>query len=77
MRSQSAVELIEEAVSEIKKAGLKDYALGGEEAVLFLEKVSQAIEQVDSSSDAIGIIESGLKINEANVKTRQVISSGD
>ncbi|MCK7513209.1 MAG: hypothetical protein MZV70_60400 [Desulfobacterales bacterium] len=27
------------------RAGLKDYALGGEEAVLFLEKVSQAIEQ--------------------------------
>jgi len=48
------------AVSEIKKAGLKDYALGGEEAVLFLEKVLQAIEQVDSSSDAIVIIESGL-----------------
>jgi len=47
LRSQSAVEPIEEAVSEIKKAGLKDYALGGEEAVLFLEKVSQAIEQVE------------------------------
>jgi hypothetical protein len=59
LRSQSAVEPIEEAVSEIKKAGLKDYDLGCEEAVLFLEKVSQAIEQVDSSSDGIGIIERG------------------
>jgi hypothetical protein len=37
--------------------------LGGEEPALFLEKVSQAIEQVDSSSGAIGIIESGLEIN--------------
>jgi len=41
-------------VSEIEKAARKDPVLGAEGAVLFLEKVSPAIEQVDSSSGAIG-----------------------
>lgn len=53
-RSQPAIRRIKEAVSEIKKAARKDPVLGGEGAVLFLEKVSPAIEQVDSSSGAIG-----------------------
>jgi hypothetical protein len=53
-RSQTAIQRIKEAVSEIKKAASKDPVLGGEGAVLFLEKVSPAIEQVDSSSGAIG-----------------------
>ena len=53
-RSQPAIKRIKEAVSEIKKADRKDPVLGGEGAVLFLEKVSPAIEQVDSSSGAIG-----------------------
>lgn len=53
-RSQSAIQRIKEAVSEIKKAAIKNPVLGGEGAVLFLEKVSPAIEQVDSSSGAIG-----------------------
>jgi hypothetical protein len=37
-RSQPAIKRIKEAVSEIKKAARKDPVLGGEEAVLFLEK---------------------------------------
>ncbi|MEA3226348.1 MAG: hypothetical protein U9Q07_10395, partial [Planctomycetota bacterium] len=53
-RSQPAIRRIKEAVSEIKKAARKDAVLGAEGAVMFLEKVSSAIEQVDSSSGAIG-----------------------
>ncbi|MBK5101281.1 MAG: hypothetical protein JJE15_09865 [Desulfobacteraceae bacterium] len=53
-RSQPAIKRIKEAVSEIKKAARKEPVLGAEGAVLFLEKVSPAIEQVDSSSGAIG-----------------------
>ena len=53
-RSQAAINRIKEAVSEIKQAARKDPVLGGEGAVLFLEKISPAIEQVDSSSGAIG-----------------------
>ncbi len=53
-RSQPAIKRIKEAVSEIKKAARKDPTLGGEGAVIFLEKISPAIEHVDSSSGAIG-----------------------
>jgi hypothetical protein len=53
-RSQTPIKRIKEAVSEIKKIARKDPVLGGEGAVLFLEKISPAIEQVDSSSGAIG-----------------------
>jgi len=53
-RSQPAVKRVKEAVSEIKKVARKDPVLGGEGAVLFLEKVSPALERVDSSSGAIG-----------------------
>ena len=53
-RSQPAMKRIKEAVSEIKKAARKDPLLGAEGAVLLLEKLSPAIEQVDSSSGAIG-----------------------
>ena len=53
-RSQSAIKRIAEAVSEIKKTARKDPILAAEGAVMFLEKISPAIEQVDSSSGAIG-----------------------
>ncbi len=53
-RSQPAIKRIKEAVSEIKKAARTDAVLGAEGAVLFLEKVSPALEHVDSSSGAIG-----------------------
>ncbi len=53
-KSQPAIKRVKEAVSEIRKAARKDPLLGAEGAVLFLEKVSPAIEQVDGSSGAIG-----------------------
>jgi hypothetical protein len=53
-RSQPAIQRIKEAVSEIKKVARRDSVLGGEGAVAFLERVSPALEQVDSSSGAIG-----------------------
>jgi len=53
-RSQSAMTRIREAVSEIKKVGRKDKMLAAEGAVLFLERLSPAIQHVDSSSGAIG-----------------------
>lgn len=53
-RSQPAIQRVKEAVSEIRKVARKDKVLAAEGAVLFLEKVSPALEQVDSSSGAIG-----------------------
>jgi hypothetical protein len=53
-KSQPAIKRIQEAVSEIKKVARKDDLLAAEGAVLFLEKISPAIEQVDGSSGSIG-----------------------
>lgn len=53
-RGQTAIKRIKEAVAEIKQAARTDALRGGEGAVLFLEKISPAIEQVDSSSGAMG-----------------------
>lgn len=53
-KSQPAVQRVKEAVAEIKKVARQDAILGAEGAVRFLEKVSPALEQVDSSSGAIG-----------------------
>ena len=53
-RSQPAIKRVREAVSEIKKVARKDKVLAAEGAVLFLERVSPALENVDSSSGAIG-----------------------
>ena len=53
-RSQVAVQRVKEAVTEIKSVARKDPVSGAEGAVLFLEKVSPALEHVDSSSGAIG-----------------------
>lgn len=52
--SKLAVQRVKEAVAEIKKGARKDPVLGGEGAVLFLEKVSPALAHVDSSSGTIG-----------------------
>ena len=52
--SGTAVQRVKEAVAEIKAAARKDSLLGAEGAVLFFEKVSPALEHVDSSSGAIG-----------------------
>ncbi len=53
-RSQPAIKRIKEAVSEIKKAARKDKVLAAEGAVVFLQKLSPALERIDSSSGAIG-----------------------
>lgn len=53
-RSQPAIQRIKQAVSEIKKAARSDEILAAEGAVLFLERVSPALERVDSSSGSIG-----------------------
>ena len=45
---------VKQAVSEIKKVARTNPVLAGDGAVLFLEKVSAALAQVDSSSGAIG-----------------------
>jgi tetratricopeptide (TPR) repeat protein len=53
-RSQPAIGRVQEAVAEIRKVKRKAPVLAAEGAVLFLERVSSALEQVDSSSGAIG-----------------------
>ena len=68
-RSAKPIQRIKEAVSEIKNVARKDPVLGAEGAVLFLEKISPAIEQVDSSSGAIG-----TAVNKAIEQLAQVIA---
>jgi hypothetical protein len=53
-KSQPAIERVRQAVSEIKTVARRNPVLGAEGAVLFLERVSPALEHVDSSSGAIG-----------------------
>jgi hypothetical protein len=53
-RSQPAIQRVKEAVSEIKSVARRDPVLGAEGGVLFLERLSPALEQVDGSSGAIG-----------------------
>ena len=53
-RSQTPIKRIREAVKEIRAMTRKDPLLGAEGAVRLLEKLSPALEQVDSSSGAIG-----------------------
>lgn len=53
-RSQPAILRVNEAVAEIKASARHDKMLAAEGAVLLLEKLSPALEQVDSSSGAIG-----------------------
>jgi hypothetical protein len=53
-KSQPAITRIKQAVGEIKKVAKKDAVLAAEGAVVFLERVSPALEHVDSSSGSIG-----------------------
>jgi hypothetical protein len=50
-RPQPAVQRVREATAEIRKVAKKDPALATAGAVLFLEKVSPALECVDSGGD--------------------------
>ena len=53
-QSDKPIQRIKEALSEIKRVAKKEPELAAAGAVLFLEKIAPAIEQVDSSSGAIG-----------------------
>lgn len=53
-KSDKPIQRIKEALAEIKQVAKKEPVLAAEGAVLFLEKIAPAIEQVDSSSGAIG-----------------------
>jgi hypothetical protein len=52
--SRPAIQRIDEALAEIHAVARTDRALAAEGAVTFLERVSPALEQIDSSSGAIG-----------------------
>ncbi len=49
-KSQPAITRLKQAVAEIKKAAKKEPVLGAEGAIALIERVSPALEQVDSSS---------------------------
>jgi tetratricopeptide (TPR) repeat protein len=53
-RSEPAITRIKEAVSEIKAVAKKEPVVAAEGAVLFLQKLSPALQNIDSSSGAIG-----------------------
>jgi hypothetical protein len=53
-RSGEPIQRIKEAVAEIKLVARSDVVLAAEGAVKFLERVSPALEQVDSSSGVSG-----------------------
>jgi hypothetical protein len=53
-RSDTPIQRIKEALAEIKLAARKEPVIAADGAVTLLEKLSPALEQVDSSSGAIG-----------------------
>jgi hypothetical protein len=53
-RSQPAITRVKQAVAEIKKIARKEPVLAAEGSVTFLERLSPALEKIDSSSGAIG-----------------------
>ena len=53
-KSQPAITRVRQAVAEITKMARKEPVLAAEGAIQFLERVSEALAQVDSSSGAIG-----------------------
>lgn len=53
-RSEPAITRIKEAISEIKATAKKDPILGAEGAILFIQKLSPALQNIDGSSGAIG-----------------------
>ena len=53
-RSDTPIQRIKEALAEIKQLARKEPALAADGAVTLLEKLSPALEQVDSSSGALG-----------------------
>ena len=53
-RSQPAVQRLKEAVSEVKQVARRDPVVAAEGAVSLVERLSPALERVDSSSGAMG-----------------------
>ena len=53
-KSQPAIQRVKQATSEIRKVARTDPVLAAEGAVTLIERLSPAIERVDSSSGAIG-----------------------
>ena len=53
-KSQPAITRVKQAVAEIRKVARKEPLVAAEGAVTFLERVSAALENIDSSSGAIG-----------------------
>lgn len=53
-RSQPAITRIKQAVNEIKKVACKQPVVAAEGAVIFIERVSAALERVDGSSGSMG-----------------------
>jgi hypothetical protein len=69
-RSQPAIARVREAVSEIRVVARHDTLLAAEGAVLLIERLSPALENVDSSSGAIG-----AAVNHAIDALAQIIAS--
>ena len=61
--SRPAIERIDEALAEIQAVARTDRNLAAEGAVVFLERVSPALEQIDSSSGAIGSAVNGAIVD--------------
>jgi len=53
-RPQPAIQRVKQAVTEIKRVARKDAVLASDGAVAFIERISPALEHVDSSSGVIG-----------------------
>jgi len=71
-RSQPAIKRVREAVSEIKKVARREPQLAAEGAVSFLERVSPAIDRVDSSSGSMG-----SAVNKAIVALVAIVARAD
>lgn len=71
-KSQPPIQRIKEALVEIKAVAKKEPVLAAEAAVLFLEKLTPAIEGVDSSSGSIG-----SAVNRAIETLVPIISNAD
>lgn len=69
-KSQPAITRIKQAVAEVKNVAKKDPVLAAEGAIAFLERVSPALEHVDSSSGSIG-----TAVNNAIAELVPVIAS--
>lgn len=69
-KSQPAIARVGQAVAEIRKVARKEPTVAADGAVTFLERLSPALEQVDSSSGAIG-----SAVNKAIAELAAIIAS--